>query len=276
LAIYRDIVPKPILLDLHNIESELMKNYQKSARRFLRKIIARWEAGRLAALERGITQFADAVTFVSEHDQDLFSRMTTNAKEGRDPAFAVAPNGVADEGFQWKGTKLKNVVFVAHLGWQPNIDAATWLVENVWQQVIAKVPAARLHLVGRSPHPSVLKLASENIKIFGDVESVIPYTGSATVATAPLLASGGTRLKIMEAMSCGTPVVATSLGALGLESKAGDGLVIVDDASRFAEAIVTLLHSPPSEESVRSAVLDMTWEATLAPMVALAGERLGA
>lgn len=276
LAIYRDIVPKPILVDMHNIESELMRNYQQSAPGWVRKTAARWESKRLALLESGIVGFADAITLVSRHDRDLLLRMSSGRSDETNVSLAIAPNGVADAGFRWSGERKAHVVFVAHLGWQPNIDAALWLVENVWERVVNEVPTAVLQLVGRSPHPSILALASENVQIFPDVDSVIPFTGAATVATAPLLASGGTRLKIMEAMSCGTPVVATSLGALGLESKIGEGLVIANDPDEFAKAIVAIFQSPPPRESVRSAVLDMTWELTLAPLVEMTGARLGA
>ncbi|MDQ0118078.1 glycosyltransferase involved in cell wall biosynthesis [Pseudarthrobacter defluvii] len=275
LAIYRDIVPGPVLIDMHNIESELMRNYQKSASGWLRRMAALWESRRLARLESSMVNFASAITFVSQRDLDVFRILAKSKLDRNEVQLAVAPNGVAEEGFRWTGTRQPNVVFVAHLGWQPNIDAATWLVEKVWAQVVAAVPHARLQLVGRSPHPSVLRLTSDTVQVFADVESVIPFTGSAAVATAPLLASGGTRLKIMEAMSCGTPVVSTSLGALGLESKAGHGLVIADDPGDFAKALVDMLTSSPSEDTVRSAVLDMKWDSTLTSLVDTANEKLG-
>ena len=96
------------------------------------------------------------------------------------------------------------------------------------------------------------------------MQSVFPFLSSARVATAPLHAAGGTRIKILEALSSGVPVVATSLGALGLEALPNDVLTIVDDAESFAEAIIASAYRPVSvADRCRDSVSAYRWEETM-------------
>ncbi|MCL1800566.1 MAG: glycosyltransferase family 4 protein, partial [Promicromonosporaceae bacterium] len=214
LAAYAPLFDCPIVFDLHNVESVLISNFAHNRSGFL-GFAARVESWLMRRAEAAIPGKAFAVVTVSDTDRDYL---------GRDShARAIsAPNGVADEAFavadEISDSDGPIAVFIAHLGWRPNIDGAKWLAEQVWPQVKAQVPDARLELVGRTPSAEVLALADSGlgVSIHGDVPSVYPYLARAAAATAPLWTAGGTRLKILEALATGTPVVATSLGALGL------------------------------------------------------------
>ena len=248
----------PVWLDLHNAEGELMGNYAASTRG-LRKFVARWEAQRLKRLEQVGLRGVAGASVVSRRDLE-----TVNPAEAPDaPLIVVAPNGVGDQGFQTRHDPGDTVVFVAHLGWRPNIDAAIWLVQHVWPEVRRHAPWLRLQLVGRSPHRDVRDLRADDIEIFGDVPSVGPFLSRARVATAPLLAAGGTRLKIVEALSYGVPVVSTTLGALGLEERFGSVLQIADDPAEFARRIVGLASASPDPDTVRVLAADLRWPSTL-------------
>ena len=260
---YRPVFRGRVVLDMHNIESELMANYSTSSSR-IKACVARYEAWRLRHLESHIGRYADAVAVVSDHDRDVLQGLLHESV-----AVVVAPNGVGDDGFDLDLVRDDVVVFVGHLGWAPNVDAAVWLCESVWPRVATRAPQARLKLVGRSPAKRVQNLRGETVEVHADVPSVLPHVASAKVATAPLLAAGGTRLKILEALSCGTPVVATPLGALGLAHLAGRGLDIHEGAAAFADAIVTRL-SMPSEPAVpREASELFRWPSALEQLVSV-------
>ncbi|WP_175507531.1 glycosyltransferase [Nocardioides terrae] len=260
---YRALLKGPVVLDMHNVESELMANYASSSGR-AKAWLARYEAARLRWLERRLGKHADVVGVVSEHDRHILQQ-TMVAPPRR---LVVAPNGVADAGFGIEAERGPEVVFVAHLGWAPNVDAAEWLCEKAWPEVVARRPDARLSLVGRSPAKRVLKLQADTVRVVPDVPSVLPYVAGAAVATAPLLAAGGTRLKILEALSCGTPVVATTLGALGLEHVDEAALLVRDDPSAFADAVLALLARASDAEAVRRAAEPFRWASTLDGLVA--------
>ena len=164
------------------------------------------------------------------------------------------------------------VAFVATMGWAPNVDAAVWLGREIWPAVLARVPEARLLLVGKDPAPAVLALAGDHIEVTGTVDDVNPYLARSRVVVAPLRAGGGTRLKIMEALDVGRPVVATSVGCEGMEDLVGRGVVVADTAPALAETIADLLLDPARAAALGRAghdavVADHTWDAALAPLI---------
>ncbi len=262
---YLPVVPRPVLVDMHNVESELMANYAGSAASPLKRLAARYEASALRRMEALLPRRVDAVATVSRRDADTLRGLAGARAGGAD--VLVAPNGVSDEAFSTSGPRDRTVVFVAHLGWRPNVDAAEWLVGQVWPHVRALDPGLRLQLVGRSPAASVQALRGPTVEVHGDVPTVLPFVTSACVATAPLLAAGGTRLKILEALACGTPVVATPLGALGLESLEGPHLRLAASAEDFARAVVDLAQQGAAREPVRATVEPYRWRNVLRPLV---------
>jgi glycosyltransferase involved in cell wall biosynthesis len=164
------------------------------------------------------------------------------------------------------------VAFVATMGWAPNVDAAVWLAQDIWPTILARVPQARLLLVGKDPAPAVLALADDTIEVTGTVDDVRPYLARARVVVAPLRAGGGTRLKIMEALDFGRPLVATTVGCEGMEDLIGRGVVVADTAPGLAGTIAELLLDPAGAAALGRAghdavAADHTWDAALAPLL---------
>lgn len=174
--------------------------------------------------------------------------------------------GLRTKFFRFSGERDGTVVFIGHLGWQPNIDAAVWFCREVWPRVVAADPARRLLLVGRRPASRVLALAGKSIEVHPDVPSVVEFFGRAATSVAPLLAAGGTRIKILESLGSGTPVVATAMGALGLESLEGRYLQICSDPAAMADAVLSSCAEPADRAQVRSLVQDYGWERALEPL----------
>jgi polysaccharide biosynthesis protein PslH len=158
------------------------------------------------------------------------------------------------------------------MGWAPNVDAALWLGRDIWPLVVERVPGARLLLVGKDPAPEVRALADETVEVTGTVDDVAPYLARARVAVAPLRAGGGTRLKIMEALGAGRPVVGTSLGCEGMEDLVGRGVVVADTAQGLAAALSELLLDPARAVALGRAGHDAvqaahSWDAALLPLM---------
>jgi glycosyltransferase involved in cell wall biosynthesis len=266
---YQQMVPlsiglhaKTSVLDLHNVESSLVASYAQ-ARRGVAATGLRAEAAALRRMERRTIGRFDHVAIVSEQER---KRLPANVRSvlvcpnGRDPSEVLppAPDPV--------------VAFVATMGWRPNIDAALWLGHDIWPLVLAQVPSARLLLVGRDPAPSVLSLACDNVQVTGTVSDVTPYLAESRVVVAPLRAGGGTRLKIMEALDVGRPVVATSVGCEGIEDLVGRGVVVADTAPAMADAIASLLLDPAGASALGQAgheavSAEHTWDRALAPLL---------
>jgi glycosyltransferase involved in cell wall biosynthesis len=257
-----DVPAKKSILDLHNVESALVDSYA-GARRGVPAALLRAEAAALRRMERRTIGAFDHVVVVSAQEK---ARLPTGAR-----SVLVCPNG-REPSAVLPDAPDATVAFVATMGWAPNVDAAVWLGREIWPGVVARVPQAHLLLVGRDPAPAVRALADANIEVTGTVADMTPFLARARVVVAPLRAGGGTRLKIMEALDVGRPVVATSLGCEGLEDLVGQGVLVADTAVDLAEAIAGLLLDQPRARALGRAgheavVARHTWDAALAPLL---------
>ena len=257
----RGVAPGALrILDLHNVESSLLRStWGFRGRRARIAMIP--EVAALRRLERVELPRFDLTVVVSESD----------ALRLPDAASAlVCPNGWRPgRPADWSGEPV--AIFVALLGWAPNADAALWLGREIWPRVVRDLPEARLLLVGRNPPASVLALADRSIEVVASPAEIGPHLAQASVALAPLRAGGGSRLKILEALDAGRPVVATPVGAEGLDDLIGRGVVVGETAAGVAGRVVELLRDTDraralglrGHDHVRSAY---AWEKTLAPL----------
>ncbi len=257
-----DLPAKMSVLDLHNVESALVSSYAHT-RRGVPAACLRSEAAALRRMERRTIGEFDHVVVVSEKER---VRLPAGAR-----SVLVCPNG-REPSVVLPDAPDATVAFVATMGWAPNVDAAVWLGREIWPQVLTRVPHARLLLVGKDPAPAVRALAGENVEVTGTVGDVTPYLARSRVVLAPLRAGGGTRLKILEALDAGRPVVATSVGCEGMEDLLGRGVVVADTAAGLAEAIAGLLVDPARALALGRAghdavAADHTWDVALAPLL---------
>lgn len=155
----------------------------------------------------------------------------------------VVPNGVDAQMYQplpYEDT-APALVFVGNMDYRPNIDAVVYFCQEVLPRVRRVVPNIEVWIVGINPRPEVKQLDGDGVHVTGRVDDVRPYYRRSTVCVVPLRAGGGTRLKIVEAMALGRPVVSTSIGCEGLDVVDGEHLFIADSPEEFAEKTVRLL-----------------------------------
>jgi polysaccharide biosynthesis protein PslH len=263
LAPYLRGVPARLrVLDLHNVESDLAASYARSTGP-LRALPVWCEALALRRLERAALRRVDVAVVASRRDQARLPRSSAEV--------LLCPNGW-EPGPPLPAAVDPVVIFVALFGWRPNADAAVWLAEQVWPLVRRRRPDARLFLVGRSPAPQVRRLAGPDITVTGTVPDVRPFLARAQVAVAPLLSGGGTRLKVLEALDAGRPVVATGVGVEGLEDLIGRGVVVADTPEQMSTTLCDLLADSGRAQTLgaqgRATVADRyAWDATLAPLL---------
>jgi glycosyltransferase involved in cell wall biosynthesis len=132
-------------------------------------------------------------------------------------------------------------MFIGSMAYPPCVDAVLHFARGTLPLIRKAVDATEFWIVGANPHPDVVKLSGSGIHVTGQVADVIPYYQQSTVCIVPLRAGGGTRLKILEAMALGRPVVSTTIGAEGLDVLDGTHLFIADTPEAFAEKTVRLL-----------------------------------
>jgi polysaccharide biosynthesis protein PslH len=249
-----------VICDWHNIESELMQRYSERERSFLRQKYARRTARQLSVLEVRASHDFDAHVTVSDRDRQRLLQLNPAAK-----AFVIE-NGVdsaqySDEQIEkayaaWHShndSRSPRILFVGSMDYHANIDGVVDFAREVWPGLHDSRPELVFTIVGRDPATEVRELRSiAGIEVTGTVDDVRPYYREAIAAIVPLKVGGGSRLKILEAMAAGVPVVSTTLGAEGLDVQNGENILLANTNQELAEAIIRVVESDAQREQLRS------------------------
>jgi sugar transferase (PEP-CTERM/EpsH1 system associated) len=247
-----------ILVDWHNIESELMWRYSQNTSFWPKRIVARRTAALLQRSEMKLLERCRMHTVVSEREREKLL--------GRCPSthVNVIPNGVDTNFFSasqisemrrntQSAVPKPSILFVGSMDYHANIDGVTWFTREIWPEIAEKHPELEFVIVGRHPPGAVRALASERIRVTGTVEDVRPFYASAMAVVVPLRVGSGTRLKILEAMAAGVPVVSTRLGAEGIDATPNIHLLLADNRAEMVAAIHQMTNSPMRSRLVLAA-----------------------
>jgi len=199
------------------------------------------EAVQMLALEKEIAGYCDRIVCISLEEQAILAELGARRV---DLQFPLAQKIVFGEsGFGQRD----GIIFVA--GWlagaeSPNVSSLRWFVERVLPLISEKVPDVTVRISGANPPPAILELGSPQVRFTGYIDDLPAFYGSALLAIAPVLYGAGTKIKTIEAIQYGVPIVATAVGAEGLGVRDGFGISIADDPAAFAEKVVQLLRNP--------------------------------
>jgi polysaccharide biosynthesis protein PslH len=242
----------PTILFQHNVESVLWHRQADFEANWLKRIVFKLEAAKMAHYESSAVRRFHHIVAVSEEDrQRMMSTKLADAAR-----ISVVPTGVNLQQYRAAARSEPQrplVVFIGSMDWEANIDGVEYFCQEIWPAVRAKLSEARFRIVGRDPHRRVRKLASDSVEVTGRVDSVISHLKDATVFVVPLRMGGGTRLKIYEAMAMGKAVVSTSVGAEGLDVHGGEDILLADDAKAFADCVIRLLSDQELRQSLEMA-----------------------
>lgn len=225
----------PAVLTVHNVTADYYAQRAASARG-LRRAAYRVESARAERFIGPLLERYARVVAMSDADAALLRARTSTPVE-------VVPNGTTIGPVVVAVQAHPTILFTGTMNHPPNREGILWFHAHVWPLVRRELPDARLLVVGRHPQAEVLALAERDrsVEVTGEVADMAPYFADATVVVAPLLSGGGTRLKILDAFAARRAVVATSLGAAGLDVQGGRHLLVADDGPGFASATVRLL-----------------------------------
>ena len=196
-----------------------------------------------------------AVTVVSEQEQKLITQTFPYVKN-----VQVLPNCMNMDDYKDIHAEVKSntLVFTGSFRYHTNYEAMVWFVGKVFPLILERIPDAQLIITGE--HANLPLPSNQHITLAGYVDDIKSLIAASTVAIAPLWSGGGTRLKILEAMAIGTPVVATTKGAEGLDAKTGEHLFIEDDPGKFAECVINLLIDERLRQVMASKANDLVHE----------------
>jgi glycosyltransferase involved in cell wall biosynthesis len=227
------------VIDLHHLVSTMAEHEGSLARRFWQRWLLAGDARKARALERRILRSYDRVLVCSDDDAIALCGVQDGARQ----RVSVIPNGVELSRFAATAIPPEpRILFPGTLGYLPNVDGARWFCTEVLPRIRAEVPDAEVQLVGRNPVPEVLELgALPGVSVHPDVPSMEPYFERARLVVVPLRIGTGTRLKALEAMASGRPVVGTTVGLQGIGVVERRNALVADRPDSLGQAVVELL-----------------------------------
>lgn len=196
------------------------------------------EARRFRRFDRRTLGAFDLLLAMSQDD-------LAELRQVSDRPAIVIPNGV-DTGALVASPlpERPTVLFTGTFGYAPNAEALRWLLSEIWPQVAAKRPDAELLVVGKGVPDEIAALAGSSVTLAGWVPEMQPWFDRARVVIVPMRSGGGTRLKVLDGLASGRPLVSTTMGAMGVDVTDGEQVVLADGAQAFADATVAVLDDP--------------------------------
>ncbi|MCI0493301.1 MAG: glycosyltransferase, partial [Planctomycetes bacterium] len=237
-----DVGSLPKVLNHHGAEGFMIERRIARERDPIKKVYFAIEARKLQRDERHYCPQFEVNAVVSEYDEQLLRPAAPNGR------FEVIDNGVDLEYFRAPdpGARKDSLIFAGRLDQYSNADGIYWFCSEIWPAIREREPQLKLVIIGRNPASALVELVNGDprIEITGFVDDVRPYFDRAIAGVVPLRDGGGTRIKVLDAMAMGMPIVATTVACEGLHVEAGKHLLVADTVRDFADATVRLVNDP--------------------------------
>lgn len=260
-----------VIFDAHNAVWTITDRMAAHERNILRRIALHLEARRIRRAEGRICETADIVLTTTVEDQTALLAVSRKRFRGE-----IIPIGVEVPAEPPNRGTAPVLLHIGTMFYPPNADAVRWFVAEVFDRIRATVPDARFVIVGARPPADIAALhdPARGIEVRGYVPDIAPLLAEAAATVVPTRAGSGMRVKILEAMAVGLPVVTTTVGAEGIRVVPETHLLIADDVAAFADAAVRLLADPALRARLRAqahalAAARYDWRVTGATLRAL-------
>jgi glycosyltransferase involved in cell wall biosynthesis len=243
------------VLNHHNIESDMMNRRAKKERNLLKKAYFYIEAYKLEKYEKTEVKSFNLNITCSDLDLKRLGKISPGAKTH------VIPNGVDTSFFSASNDVIPDpycLVFIGGMSWYPNRDAMLFFARKMWPLLKKKIPELHMHVVGEAPPEEILHIAKtdDNYHVHGFVEDIKPIFHNAGIYVCPISDGGGTKLKILDALAMGMPIVAHRIACEGIDVTEGKNVLFAETPEDYVNKISRLVESPSlrndlSRESIK-------------------------
>ena len=230
-----------IVLRAHNVEHEIWSRIADQESGLIKKFYFKVLSRRLKQFEIASLNRYDLLVPITNRDHDIFNHLG-NIK----PAH-VCPAALEVENFSAPNMSadLPALFFLGSLEWRPNQEGLLWFTDRVLPMLLRHHPGLKLHIAGRNAPAWLQKhIDKPGIVFHGEVPDSLTFICDHDIMVAPCFSGGGMRVKIIEAMSHGKPVVTTPIGAEGLGASHDENILICDSINEFNEYLDRLIKFP--------------------------------
>ena len=198
---------------------------------------------------------ADRLLSLTQEDADILTGYSARLKDN----IRVVPHGVDTDFYKppeeksWDGSS-KNLLYLGNFQHHPNVDAVKNFLEHCWDRISEQAPDAKFYAIGYKPPSELLELGGKHRNVIvqegGDRENVRRVYWNSDVFVAPIALGTGFRGKLLEAMGCGLPVVATRLATFGISPVNEENMFVADDYDLFSDYVIRLLKDIPLRKRI--------------------------
>ncbi len=252
MASYIPVIKKyskaKIVLRSHNVEHQIWERHLVLEKNLIKKTYLSIQNKRLKAFEINAFKNADAIVTITDEDKKTIASICSNKP------IHTCLTGINLKSYkQVSNPKYPNTLFhFASMDWMPNVEAVDWLINTVWNDVLKIKPDAKLVLAGRGMPERIKKLASKNITVIDDVKDSTEFYNTYDIMLVPLWSGSGLRIKLVEGLAFGKPIITTSIGAEGIPYSANKDFLIADTSAEFTNAIISLLSNQTKKQELQN------------------------
>ena len=220
-----------IILRSHNLEYIIWKRLSIESVNPAKKIYLKLLSSQLKQYEIDVFNKIDGIATISDEDKKKYIELKCPVK------IETIPFGIETQKYKVLRNENKALKFF-HIGamdWKPNLEAVSWLLNDIWPRIQKKIPNAELHLAGKNMPDWLFKNSKQNIFNHKEVKNSSQFIIENDIMIVPLLSAGGIRVKIIEGMAYGKTIISTEIGAEGINYKNGENIIIANNPEDFSE-----------------------------------------
>lgn len=242
VMIIKDLSNAKVVLRSHNIEHEIWKRVTSNTNSILKRRYLSYLTRKLQNYELKHINDYDSIITVSDRDLEIFQNLGFD-KSGLSIPIGLRLDEYSISSCEKGNLKIRKVCFIGAMDWIPNREGLLWFLKKVWPDLITIFPFLELNIAGRNTDKDLKNIDIPNCIHHGEVESAISFVSAHDIMIVPLLSGSGTRVKILESLALGVPVISTSIGYEGIALTDGKEVLKADTKEEFINAFTQIIEN---------------------------------
>lgn len=229
-----------IVLRAHNVEHIIWERHIQSEKNILKRFYLKIQNNRLKKSEILQLQKVDAIVPITDADQVWMEKYASPQR------LKTILTGVDLKDYSLERSvdfNSNSIFYFGSMDWMPNQQAVWWFLQNCWPLILERIPNCKFVLAGRNIPVDFKRMEGQHIVIQENVANPIDVYSKFNVMLVPLRSGSGLRIKIVEGLSYGKPIVSTQVGAEGIAVESGKNIVIVDNPKEFSEEVIRIIQN---------------------------------